>query len=138
MKKPALGNCGHQERGAKLKYSLKTIEGRKLHELDYDPKSKSGTLELRIRLYFDYKSFRHVMTEYKYGYVNKILLRETFDNFGEVDGLMLPHSYTIYYSEEAGYFGYFTAHWTIQVNRWLHNIQIDPRFFKAPLLWTSK
>lgn len=136
-----------QESQAKLKYKKRTIEGRPLHELTYDPKSRIGMLRLKIKLFFDFETFRHVMTEYSYSYIDtgfsdillnrrsiKKLLREEFDDFRKVDGLMLPHKYTINYSEDTVP---FIGHWTIKAEHWQHNTQIDPELFKAELLRIS-
>ncbi len=119
------------ERQPKLKYRKRIIEGRQLHELTYEPRSRSGALELQIKLFFDFETFRHVMTQYSYSNLSgptvKMLLQEQFDDFREVDGLMLPHRYAISYSEEPAFIG----RWTIKVERWRHNAQIDPKLFKA-------
>ena len=131
-----------QERRPKLKYSKRIIEGRQLHELTYVPKSKSrnGTFQLRIKLYFDLETFRHVMTEYHlvrtesnaYASSNIILLlQEKFEDFSEVDGLMLPHRYTIYYSATSASGAALIGRWTLRAEHWLHNAPIDPSLFKA-------
>ena len=116
-----------QGRRPKLKYSKRTIEGRQLHELTYMPKSSWGTLQLRIKLFFDFETFHHVMTECKYYSVPEWQLKEQFEDFREVDGLTLPHIYTIYYSVPQSFIG----RWTIKAEHWLHNAQIDPQLFKA-------
>ena len=60
-----------------LKYSKRKIEGPQLHEITYSPKSRGGTLQLRIKLFFNLETFRHVMTEYKYYYSGiELLFRE--------------------------------------------------------------
>ena len=137
-----------KERQPKLKYSKKKIDGQQLHELTYNPKSRSGTLQLRIKLFFDFETFRHAMTEYSYSHSGIMLLfREQFGDFREVDGLMLPHRYTIYYSSEkihgstlsfpqipptpTGPSSTFIGRWTMKAEQWQHNTQIDPQHFKA-------
>ncbi len=129
-----------QERRPKLKYNKREIEGRQLHELTYSPKSRSGMEGLRIRLFFDLETFRHVMTEYRYrqdlsfGGTNVTVLKEQFDDFREVDGMMLPHKYMMeFFSTGPG----FHARWTIEAKQWRHNSQIDPELFKAKLLRTN-
>lgn len=123
-----------QERRPRLQYQKRKTEGRLLHALTYSPKSRSGTDKLLIRLFFDGETFRHVMTEYTYqvgDYSNNIKsLKERFDDFREVDGMMLPHRYTMDYSTTAPS---FIGSWTIEAKQWLHNAPIDPRFFKAQL-----
>jgi hypothetical protein len=46
-----------------MKYRKAKVEGRELHELEYHPRSGFG--DLRILMYFDMTTFRHVRTEYK-------------------------------------------------------------------------
>lgn len=46
-----------------LKCSKRKVEEQQLHELTYSPKSRSGTLQLRIKLFFNLETFHHVMTE---------------------------------------------------------------------------
>ncbi len=136
-----------QESQPKLKYNKRTIGERNLHELTYNPKSRSGMLRLQIKLFFDFETFRHVMTEYSHSYSYgiysditvsrrsiRMLLREEFGDFREVDGLMLPHKYTINYSEDTIP---FIGRYTIKAQQWLHNTQIDPGLFKAKLLRTA-
>ena len=48
---------------AKMKYKKKKIDGRELHELEYRPKKGMG--DVKVKLYFDLETFRHVKTEYK-------------------------------------------------------------------------
>jgi hypothetical protein len=46
-----------------MKYRKAKVEGRELHELEYHPRSGFG--DIKIRMYFDLTTFRHVRTEYK-------------------------------------------------------------------------
>lgn len=141
-----------QERQPKLKYNKREVERRQLHELTYNPKSQSGVEGLQIRLFFDPETFRHVMTEYRFeepgdeypGTVGRrdivqalndrrfAVLREKLDNFSEVDGMMLPHRYTIEYSVTAQYSA--VTYWKVEVKQLLHNAPIDPQLFKAQFL----
>ncbi len=116
-------------RQPKLKYQKRKIEGRQLHELIYNPKSIWGTEFLRIRLFFEPESFRHVMTEYKFwrgDTPDSVVLKEIFEDFREVDGLMLPHRYRIHFSSTN-----FIGHWTIEARHWRHNAPMDAELFKA-------
>ena len=118
-----------KERQPKLKYNRKKIDGQQLHELTYNPKSRRGILGLRIRLYFHFETFRHVMTEYRY---NSSYLYEQFDEFREVDGLVLPHKYTIYYSTHSSFDGESVSRrWILKAEHWLHNSRIELQPFKA-------
>lgn len=104
-------------RRAKVKYlGLKNIDGRSLHGLDYQPRKRRGNL--KIELYFDPETYRHVRTEYREKYLSKIgpgrdpnlatvpgapsdpritmmeesrvSLIETFDKFESADGVTVP------------------------------------------------
>jgi hypothetical protein len=52
-----------EHKGATLKYKTNKIEGRQLHELEYQPQKIFG--DIIIKMYFDFETFRHVRTEYK-------------------------------------------------------------------------
>jgi len=51
-----------QKKQATLKSRETTIDGKKLYELEYLPKKGFG--DVKVKLYFDTESFRHVRTEY--------------------------------------------------------------------------
>ncbi len=143
----------------KMKYKKINADGRELHELEYRPAKGMG--EVKVKLYFDGDTFRHVKTEYKasvtdHGNIQSIpkvddttqgnsrpkmdvlsdsvdketyyVLTEEYGDFLEVDGLMLPQSYSIHYSRE-GRGGTFMARWTMEALRWLHNGPINPQFY---------
>jgi hypothetical protein len=126
---------------------------------------------IKVMLYFDPETFRHVRTEYKLkvqgeqalqagqtvtrgvpnsanlgtgqqggpitrsagvqdqiGYSYYTLV-EKFDDFKEINGMMLPNRYTIEYSVE-GQGSSFLANWTIQAEKWVHNEKIDVSFMQ--------
>ncbi len=134
------------ERNPKLKCSQRKIDGCRLHELQYQPEKGMG--DLRIKLYFDVDTFRHVRTEYKVRISDDMsvqpkdfdifksipdsiyLLVEKFDDFRDAGGLMLPHSYSIDYSIE-GQGSSFLGHWTIAISQHIYNGTINPLSFKA-------
>ena len=133
---------------AKMKYKKKKIDGCELHELEYRPKKGMG--DVRVKLYFDLETFRHVKTEYKVsirhsGDITPILdgvltnsldadadyvLTEEYGGFREVDGMTLPSSYSIHYSRE-GRGGTFMARWTMNALQWSHNTPINQQFYKV-------
>jgi hypothetical protein len=96
------------EKNPKLEYGgLKKVEGRQLHELRYSPR-KGG--DLKINLYFDPETFRHVRTEYRKsvstqtGGVDsskagtgetRYQMVEEFGDFKKEGNLTLPHDYTL-------------------------------------------
>ncbi len=116
-------------RQPKLKYKKRKVEGRQLHELTYNLKSIWGTEFLRIRMFFEPESFRHVMTEYKFrrgDTPDSVVLKEIFEDFREADGLMLPHRYRIHFPSTN-----FIGHWTVEAQQWRNNAPMDAELFKA-------
>lgn len=51
-----------EKRKPSLKYSQAKVEGRTLHEIDYYP--KEGMNGVKVKLFFEPDTFRHVRTEY--------------------------------------------------------------------------
>jgi hypothetical protein len=52
-----------KEKQVDLKYRETTIDGRRLHEIEYRP--KNSLRDIKIKLYFDLETYRHVRTEYR-------------------------------------------------------------------------
>jgi hypothetical protein len=52
-----------QQKQADLSYRETTIDGRRLHEIEYRP--KQSLRDMKVRLYFDPETYRHVRTEYR-------------------------------------------------------------------------
>jgi hypothetical protein len=52
-----------KEKQVDLKYRETTIDGRPLHEIEYRP--KNSLRDVKIKLYFDLETYRHVRTEYR-------------------------------------------------------------------------
>lgn len=93
-------------RAPKLEYGgTKKIDGRLAHELKYLPKNGSS---LKIKLYFDAETFRHIRTEYERVIAATMGARpidsgsrmdtrykviEEYSDFKEENGLTLPHVY---------------------------------------------
>jgi hypothetical protein len=51
-----------EKRNASFKYSSAKVDGRELHEIDYTP--KGGMNNIKVKLFFEPGTFRHVRTEY--------------------------------------------------------------------------
>jgi len=137
-----------KEKQADLAYHEVTVDGRQMHEIEYRP--KKGLRDVKIKLYFDMETGRHVRTEYrvrvrddmsavpsetvpslKQGLPDSIyVLTEKFDDFKTAGGLTLPHSYTIDYSVE-GQGRTFIAKWIVQAAQWAFNQTYDERIFVA-------
>ena len=125
----------------KLDYrGLKKIDGRQLHELGYRP--RKGSSDLKVMLYFDPETFRHVRTKYQFEIAAMIGSRENpnanqesyfavtedFDDFRVVDGLTLPHKYKLQYSAENGR-ATTIQEWTVTFDRVAHNPKLDEALF---------
>lgn len=98
-------------RKAKIEYDgAKKLDGREVLILDYLPK---GGSDLKIKLFFDRQTFRHIKTEYRrviyaeQGLTpddsarkreTRYLMTEDFSEFEKVKNLTLPYSYKIYLS----------------------------------------
>jgi hypothetical protein len=154
-----------KQRNVDLNYRETTIEGRRLHAIEYQP--RQTLRDTKIKIYFDPETFHHVRTEYQVrirddmsaapgggqtmsgrfqapgqdpgvgfqtlhqGLPDSIyVLVEKFDDFKKVGGLVLPHSYAIYYSVE-GQGGSFIAEWTMKAAQWAFNKTYDKRIFEA-------
>ncbi|MGH9795823.1 MAG: hypothetical protein ACRD5G_13715 [Candidatus Acidiferrales bacterium] len=98
-------------RNPRLHYAgIKKIEGKKAHQLDYE--IADGRSDLKIKLFFDEKTFRHIRTQYsltiRYGMrsdpsqsvsaldaYTRYELVEAFSEFRQTDGLDLPFRWDI-------------------------------------------
>lgn len=139
-------------RRAKLKYrGLKNIDGKKLHRLSYRPRKKGG--DVRITLYFEQETFRHVRTDYnvliRSGVrsnpnlaaasdetykVNRFLLVETFGEFRELDGLTLPTLWSMRYTQEKEEGGSLNSaglvvEYTMSLPNISHGQKVNPKIF---------
>jgi hypothetical protein len=125
----------------KLDYrGLKKVEGRQLHEISYRP--RKGSTDLKVSLYFDPETFRHVKTKYSFEIGSTIgarddpnqnpesyySLTEDFDDFRAVNGLTLPHKYRLQYSAESKN-GSALYDWSVTINQIAHNTKIDDEVF---------
>jgi len=129
------------ERQPRLKYTgLKKIEGRRQHELSYRPKKGAG--DVQIWLYFDPETFRHTSSLYKlvrtanmateitqspYQRDSYYKILEQFEDFRQVDGLTLPHTYKITFSVE----GEPTVlhNWVVSIDEVRQNAPLPPDAF---------
>ena len=126
---------------------LKKIDGRDLHELQYETRKNLG--EIQIRIYLDPETYRHVMTTYEASMKaqttnvtttrgrslgnlasqeSRIRLKEQFGDFRPVDGIMLPSSWTIKMTGDLA--GATELTWTINVQDLMH-AEIDAATFKT-------
>lgn len=129
------------ERGSKVGYDGVTkINGREAHKLSYKPKKGS---DLKIKLYFDAETFRHVRSEYERvvaatmgpvpgssaGRIDtRYRLVEDFADFKDEKGLMLPHAYRLEY-QVTSEIGPTLVDWNFQLNNFTFEEPIDPLLF---------
>lgn len=59
----------------------------------------------------------------------KITVEERFEDFKEVDGLILPHTYRVTIDLDRDRAGDFLGHWEMQFDRITHDSAIDPMTF---------
>lgn len=127
---------------ARLDYKgIKKFDGRSLHVVGYRP--QKGSPDLRVTLYFDPETFRHVRSEYEFqigarmgvgpNQSTKIpeshyLLSEDFDDFRVVDGLTLPHRCKIQLSVQAS-LSNILIDWTLFFTQMTHNQPVEDNVF---------
>jgi hypothetical protein len=130
-----------ESRSARTDYvGTKKIDGHTLHQLRYLVR---GGSDLKINLFFDRETFRHVRTEYERVIPAQIDTRsltnvqtresryklvEEFSLFKQEGELMLPHIYTIKLSVDTQG-GTFVAEWTLKLIQFSFNEKIDPAAF---------
>jgi hypothetical protein len=130
-------------RQPKLEYGrLKSVDGKKLHELRYKGGKGAGTFQTFF--YFDPVTFQHMLSLYSLrvpAHLAKTMpsltqdqlegfyrLREEFGAFKTVDGLTLPHFYKLVLTVE-GQDQTFLANWSISISQVLHNQKLDAGSF---------
>lgn len=130
-----------------LKCKKVKVEGRELYRLEW-PIRLLGNI--KIKMYFEPGTYRHVRTEYMVRIKNDVsaqgeysdimsfelmpesiyTLIEKFDDFRKVSGMTLPHKYGIEYSVE-GQGHAFIGRWTITAEKWIFNRTFDENLFVA-------
>lgn len=121
----------------------KKVNGQELYTVDY---SKKGGGDIDVVLFFDKVTFRHVRTEYKRmssagigsrpeqstGFSEtRFLLVEEFNDFKAEAGLMLPHSYRVFYSVTGGQ-GTTGIEWKFDLTEFAVNQKLDSTTFETP------
>jgi len=141
-----------------MKLRKTRIDGTELYEVEYRPKDNHG--DMKIRLFFDPETYRHVRSEYKARTSDDVTtgfdtpfgsdgdvkdmaiaqvrgesyytLVEKFEDFKNVGSLTMPHTYTLDYMIDGTNQSGFIAKWTISVQEVGFNApNINPDFFKA-------
>jgi hypothetical protein len=132
-----------EQQQPKLEYrGLKKIDGREMYSLGY--RARKGSSDLKVTLYFDSATFRHIRSEYKFEIGARIgegpndstriqesyyVLTEEFDDFRALDGLNLPHKYKLQLSVNTSG-GSLLRDWTLTVDQISHKAAIEDGIFK--------
>ena len=119
---------------------LKKMDGEPLHELTYSARKGGG--EVKIHLYFEPETFRHVRSVYvliihaQMGRTavesisqreTRLTLEERFSEFQVVDGLTLPTHWKIHYTAERN--STTLWEWDIVFEKVQNNLGVDPKPF---------
>ena len=126
----------------KLEYKgMSKIDGRQLHKVSY--RQRKGSPDLKVTLYFDPSTFRHIRTEYRFQIGARLglgpndsnavqesyyLLSEDFDDFRVVDGLTLPHKHKLQLSVNTSK-GSVLYDWTLAIAEISHKETFDDQTF---------
>lgn len=117
-------------RKARIEYNgIKKKGGKDVHEIRYIARKGGGNV--RVFMYFDAQTFRHVRTEYALFQLGqeerRYYITEEFENFVTADGLTLPTVYKMNYTIEET--SSAMIDWTITATEIQHNQQIDSKAF---------
>ncbi len=120
----------------------KKIDGKEHYVMSYSPK---GGSDVSVTLYFEKDTFRHARTEYKRtisaaigvraeqssGYdETRLKVTEVYGDFRVENGLTLPHTYKLTYSE-IGQRGNREVEWAYTLNEFAFNQPMDEKTFDA-------
>jgi hypothetical protein len=94
--------------------------------------ARKGGGDIRVLMYFDPQTFRHVQTEYRFVRMGQVEIRytltEEFADFDVADGLTLPRSYKLKFTVEETAVN-LMIDWTVAFDQIQHNQQLDPKTF---------
>lgn len=127
---------------------IKKIDGREMYSIGY--RARKGSSDLKVNLYFDSASFRHLRTEYAFEIAAHLgngpndsirndethfLLVEEFDDFRVVDGWTLPHKYKLQVEVTGSGISFgggqsVLMDWTLTVDQVTHKAAVDEAVFK--------
>lgn len=126
----------------KLSYDgVKKIDGQEVYDLAYRSKHSS---DMQIHLYFDPATYHHVKTVYRMAIVPNIgtditassiqreiryTVEERFKDFKTVNGLTLPSTYSIEYTEELQNGQTRAMRWDMNIDKSAENVGLDPKNF---------
>lgn len=132
------------DRKAKLTVDgLRKVDGQQVYQASYEP---SKHAEVRIALYFDAETFRHVKTVYSTSLGNNVgaditkssklqpertTLEERFSDFQAVDGLTLPTHWNLQFTRELPDGTTTISEWDLKEDQIRNNVGLDPRNFEV-------
>ncbi|HEX4427433.1 MAG TPA: hypothetical protein VH079_18680 [Terriglobales bacterium] len=120
---------------------LKKVDGRQVIDLEYHSKKGSDT---KIDIYLDPETYHHVKTTYAMSIsagmgttiTNSVkqqdiryTIEERFADFKAQDGITLPTTYSIEYTEELQNGNTEIYHWDMTADKINENIGLDPKNF---------
>lgn len=135
------------QRKPRLKYGgMKKMDSQECHVLNYQMRKGGG--DLRIKLYFDPETFRHLGSDYEIktpaaqmgrtpGTSSQVrqanwLLTERFTDFKEVESNTLPHKWTMQLSIDSGTGSSHTIwQWVTEYETIAHNQPIEEGYFNV-------
>jgi hypothetical protein len=130
-----------QDRPHLVYAGLKKIDGRQVHDLEYHSKKSS---DMRIDLYFDPETFHHVKTTYAMSIAAglgrtitdsakqqevRYTIEERFADFRTAEGITLPTTYSIEYTQEQQNGNTEVYHWDMTADKIMENVSLDPKNF---------
>lgn len=131
-----------EERKPKLKYDgSDKIAERKVYKVRFEPRKGS---DLKIKLFFDAETFRHIRTEYERDIASqmganprdsrtqretRIKVVENFSDFVRAAGLTLPQKYTIEYTVSARN-SPLVIEWTFDLKKFAFNQPVNVAEFQ--------
>jgi len=120
---------------ANMKVRKTKYSGAEVYELEYRPRDYHG--DMKIRMYFDTETCRHLHTEYRVQTMNSGTvgtLVESFGDFRKTGDLTLPHRYSLNFSvtQNVSTMARFNANWVMENLEWGFNApDIDQKFFNT-------
>jgi hypothetical protein len=121
---------------------LKKVDGRELQGLEYLSKNNN---EMKVRLYFDPDTGRHVLTVYEVVQGSTIahtdiatarqkdvryVLEERFSDFQTDGGITLPRAYDLRFSQELQNGSTSLYDWNMTAEKVVNNANLDPKNFE--------
>jgi hypothetical protein len=127
---------------ARLEYKgTKKIDGRTLHLVAYHP--QKGSPELKVTLFFDPDTFRHVRTEYEFQIgarmgigpnqstkiqESRYLLSEDFEDFRTLDAVTIPYKCKLQLTVQASLRN-ILLDWSLSLDQIVHNQAVEENVF---------